>query len=683
MNSRNAWSRKSTWFTAAGVLLASSGCSLLYDFNTQQCDKDGDSCANKGPQFAYAICQNHVCVQMIPGTGGSSSTTTGGQSGTTGGDTSAGGTSAQGGQTTGGSGGTTVQAECATNAECITVHGVPSICKGGSCVALTDSTNCPVLIPQTKYLDILNDTTLSPIVIGGFASMSNQQEPADTLAVVNWDMAFTEFYNQIAANGLPGTAASNGRVQPFLGLICNGYQTTAPQVDSIMQHLTEEVGVTAILSTLSSDYLLDAWNFTMPPATPDAGPAYTGNTVFFMNTGSATLQITDQTPTQKRMWHMLGDPHTLAATVVSLLNQIIPYVNAQRLANYNLNNSNENPSVPLRVTLVYSTHPTMMDAETVLTTYDPTNNPEDMIYINGAWALDSSNSANWRNVQIDSTNEVASGATPDVSNAISSLTQYPPHIVIAMTTAEFPKSVMATVESGWPTNAPGVIRPYYIMSHLTYNNSNLLTDASQYSSSTPPLNNRVVGVNYAEAQDPTSKGLYNSYLSNLKAFYPTTGALYSQLPGTENYYDGAYYLLYSIAAATATGINLVDGNAIRDALLGRVINNTDTPAAPTVYVGKTSIPGTISTLFTNQSYDMSLWGTMGPPNFNRNNGTRYSPTSAWCVQKSGSPAVWGYQADGLIYNYNPNSMSGTFSPNSSWRSRLSSNATVQPPPTPG
>ncbi len=603
--------------------------------------------------------------RKLPQRAGVRSTSTGGQNSTSsGGVTAAGGTSSVGGQAIGGStvggaptGGATSQAECATNNDCVIKHNAPYICRGGSCVALTDPVNCPVLIPQTKYNEILTDTTKSPIIIGGFASMTNNQIPYDTLAVVNWDLAFTEFYNN-TAQGLPGTSASGEHIQPFLGLICNGYQTSAAQVAANMQHLTEEVGVTAILSTLSSDFLLDAWNDTQPPATPDAGPPYTGKPVFFMNTGSATLQITEHTPTQKRMWHMLGDPHVLAGTVVSLLNQIIPYVNAQRQANYNANNSNENPSVPLRVTLVSSNQPTMIDAASVLTAFDPTNHPENIININGAWALDPSNSANWHQVQIDSASVVA---TPDVSNAINSLRDYPPHIVIAMTTAEFPKSVIPIVEQNWPTNAPGVIRPYYIMSHLTYNSSssNLLNIAAA-SSVTPPLNARLVGVNYAEAQDTISKGLYSSYVSHLQASYGSTSGLYTQLPGTENYYDGAYYLLYSIAAAAANGKN-PDGTDISDALLGRVINNTDTPAAPTVYVQPTAISGTIGQLFNQQTYDMSLWGTMGPPNFNRNTGTRFSPTSAWCIQKNVSPAVWAYQADGLVYD----SVSRTFSPNSS------------------
>ena len=636
MNTSKVWSRKTLWLTAAGTLLISSGCSLLYDFNTKQCDTTPD-CRNKGPQFEYSVCQNHVCVQTIAA-GGSPST--GGQNSMTGGVTSAGGISSQatGGSDTGGAptGGASAQGECLTNNDCVVKHNAPYICKAGSCVALTDPVNCPVLIPQAKYNEILTDTTKSPIIIGGFASMTNSSQPADTLAVVNWDLAFTEFYNH-TAHGLPQTPASGGHVQPFLGLICNGYQTSTAQVVANMHHLTEEVGVTAILSTLSSGFLLDAWNFTVPAAAPDAGPAPTRTPVFFMNTGSATLQVTEHTPTQKRMWHMLGDPHLLAGTVVSLLNQIIPRVNAQRQANYDANNSNENPSAPLRVTLVYSTHPTMIDAESVLTAYDPTNHPENMININGAWALDSSNSANWHVAQIDSLNVVA---TPDVSSAINSIRDNPPHIVIAMTTAEFPKSVIPTVEANWPTNAPGVIRPYYILSHLSYNNSNsnLLTVAAQYVSTTPPLNNRLVGVNYAEAQDTKSKGLYGTYLSQLQASYGSTSGLYTQLPGTENYYDGAYYLLYSVAAAAASGI-IPDGKDISDALLGRVINNSDTPPAPSVDVQPSAIDGTVPLLFSQQTYDMSLWGTMGPQFQSKHGHTLQPHLCVVCAKERGASRV--------------------------------------------
>ena len=51
------------------------------------------------------------------------------------------------------------------------------------------------------------------------------------------------------------------------------------------------------------------------------------------------------------------------------------------------------------------------------------------------------------------------------------------------------------------------------------------------------------------------------------------------------------------------------------------------------------------------TYKMSLYGTMGPPNFDRTSGTRVTTTSAWCMEKPVAPATkWVYRADGLIYD---------------------------------
>src|SRR5512147_3109713 len=64
MKYHRVWTRNATGLASALALLASWGCSLLYDFNTHQCDKTQD-CRDQGPQFANAICDvpNHVCVQ--------------------------------------------------------------------------------------------------------------------------------------------------------------------------------------------------------------------------------------------------------------------------------------------------------------------------------------------------------------------------------------------------------------------------------------------------------------------------------------------------------------------------------------------------------------------------------------------------------------------------------------------
>jgi hypothetical protein len=45
---------------------------------------------------------------------------------------------------------------------------------------------------------------------------------------------------------------------------------------------------------------------------------------------------------------------------------------------------------------------------------------------------------------------------------------------------------------------------------------------------------------------------------------------------------------------------------------------------------------------------MALYGTMGPPNFDRLSGTRKSATSAWCLYADGT--TWKTQSDGLLYN---------------------------------
>ena len=75
-----------------------------------------------------------------------------------------------------------------------------------------------------------------------------------------------------------------------------------------------------------------------------------------------------------------------------------------------------------------------------------------------------------------------------------------------------------------------------------------------------------MGVNYALAQDSHSKDLYDSYLKRLKRFY---GSGDLTLDGTENYYDGAYSMLY---ASSLTNRKSPSGADVRDALENRVLN---------------------------------------------------------------------------------------------------------------
>ena len=234
MNSSKLWSRKTLWLTAAGAFLVSSGCSVLYDFNTSQCETEDSDCGYKGPQFANSICKNHVCVRkVLPSTGGSSSLSTGGKSGTTGGATSPGGTSAQGGQNPGGDSSTGGTPAC-INADCMAQHLDPWTCINGTCTEL-ETNDCPVVITTNNITNLLKQP--APIILGGFASMTNPSILHDTLAVINWDLAFDEFNSNTL--GLP-SYDNTGQRRPLIGLMCHGDVTSTDQINSAMQHLTQE-----------------------------------------------------------------------------------------------------------------------------------------------------------------------------------------------------------------------------------------------------------------------------------------------------------------------------------------------------------------------------------------------------------------------------------------------------------
>ena len=605
------------WLASLPLLLASSGCSLFFDLNANQCQVTKD-CTNLGPQFADSLCVNQVCVAKTTGGGGASGNGPSGgnsSSGRSGGSAMSGGGGADAGAAGDGTGGT--PPECTTNDECITKHvDLPYLCVDGSCLELTTE-DCPLMLPSSNTLTLLR--TASPIIVGAYANMNNSADPHDSLAVINWDLAFSEF-NDKTLGGIPNTG--KGPVRPVLALVCQSSIVT--DIIPSLQHLTEQVHVSAVLSTLSTDRLFTAFNYTQDPGYASAG----GNPVLFLSTGSADLRLANLAD-DGLVWHMLGDPRTLAATTVALLNRMIPTVNAARLA------AGEDPTtVPLRVTLVYSDDTTMSDLFSVLTTPDDAH-PETLLKFNGKAAIDQLDSGEFRQVKIQS---AKTHTNPAFQNAIDDLNANPPHIVIGMATNEFAKVINA-VENYAPTQSRRP--PFYLLSHLLYNTIELQTSVDANAAKTPPLNERLLGVNYAEAQDAKSKSLYDAYLARLKNSY--SGAL--SVAGTENYYDGAYSMLYSVAAAYAKGSKAPTGDDMSVALDQRVFSTSKD--AESVDIGPAALGATVGKL-SGLTYKMSLYGTMGPPNFDRTSGTRVSTTSAWCMEKPAT--TWVYRADGLIYD---------------------------------
>src|SRR5512133_285754 len=335
---------------ASGLLLiaATGGCSLLYDFGTQQCSVTTD-CRKMGPQFADAVCRNRVCVTetatggttstgntAVGGTdaiGGSSTITLGGFTGTDTSDTSTAGTPSTGGQTT------------CSNDGCMRDHAnAPWICRNNTCIPLTND-DCPVLIPRQSASALLKQQDV--IVLGGYASMANKGDFYDSQAIINWELAFDEF-NTATSGGLP--PHSSGTQRPLVGVICKTNDIATTDVVRSVQHLTQVVQVPAILSTLPANYLYQAWLNQYPGGTVSPKP------VFFMSTSSADTQLANLAD-EGLIWHMLGDPRALAAPIVTLMKQLEPVVNKRRQQYFSVSGTDNPMTQPLRVTLVYSDEP--------------------------------------------------------------------------------------------------------------------------------------------------------------------------------------------------------------------------------------------------------------------------------------------------------------------------------------
>jgi hypothetical protein len=635
---RNGWQRSVALLAAIG-LHATNACSVLYDLNTTQCEVTSDC---EGLGFRDTLCVNKVCVPEAAaaggngGTGGSTggSSGTGGESGdgaggtggdvggtggTTGGSSGKGGTAGKGGSAgTGGNGGTGAVPECSTNADCIDAHrGDPWMCRDGSCVSLLTE-DCPVLLPYEDGTDYLKQSE-SPILLGGITYLK-PNEDYGTTSVVNWDLAFSEF-NEATLGGIDGE-------RPLLLVVCNDI---SENVIANFDHLALNLKVPGMLTTLAPDLLLSAYNHTSDEEYVDAG----GKSVFLLSNMSADLRLAELID-RGLMWHMLGSPRVLAATTASLVQRIEPYVQTRRQENYDLTNVDD-PTAARRLTLVTADDPTLMDISSVLTAGD-VDYPESNLMVNGASAL---GQPEFRRVEIESSRR---HAMPDFQAAIDDIRGYPPHIVVALGSEELGNVIFA-VESQWGNDAvtEGHMRPFYVVSHVVLGSVAFQEALSNLPMGSDSIWDRLVGVSFAMAHDERSELLYASYLSRLLGHYGT-GDLQSALPGTENFYDAAYGLMYAYVGAAANGSD-VTATALRSAFQDRVFS--DEPGAESISIGPTYIPDAVQAL-SSLTNAIALWGTMGAPDFDRASGTRVTNSSAWCVEVVDSTPY--YVTDGLLYN---------------------------------
>jgi hypothetical protein len=467
--------------------------------------------------------------------------------------------------------------ECTSHAQCLDKTGEfdPSACIDGSCVKLLTE-SCPLLLPAADrgWVDSLRSSNAEPIIFGAFVSM---QQTTYGIQARNFDLAFTEVMN--AAGGIP---SSGGKKRALLALVCQNHYETEDALDAAVDHLIGDLRVPGILPTLETHDLLHAFERSGAE-----------NHVLFMSPLGSEQALLDAT-SDGLIWTMLPGAAAMAPTYSALLDLSVEHLRTTGALG---------KDEPVRVALVR--------ASDYVATDEMASAITDQIRFNGKSAADNAPEY-FKSVSVPSV--VLANTTPDYSTAMQALIDFAPQIVISSATDEFYEYFMPALEYALEDHPP----MYLLSPFNTYINSQTspiglcdpTTDDTCHDART-----RVVGINYAGAADQTN---YDAYQARFDAAY--TG--YPRSIGYENYYDAAYYLIYSAAAASGTPLRGDDLKiGMRRLLNGRAFN-----------VG----PGDLADAYRELGIagnTITLNGAMGPPDFDARTGARSTPGTVWCLDE--------------------------------------------------
>jgi len=419
--------------------------------------------------------------------------------------------------------------------------------------------------------DLENLRKPSPIIFGAY-SYVDPTAPRLSVPTLNYELAIDEI-NGATRGGLPG--GPNGSLRPFIAVICSG--TDSPDLEKSLGHLIDTLEVPAIISSLYTRDLLEAFQTKGKAA----------NT-FFLSPLEADTTLT-QLEDDGLLWHMLASARDLSPAYVPLIAQTEAYLRTER---------GLLPEDTIKVALVDAKTPFLTDiADDLIAT----------IEFNDKTALQNETDGNFLRVRVDSQLEVPN---PDVSAALSALEAFRPHVVLAVASSEF-IGLLNNLEATWPPAAGE--KPFYLASPYLFGHPDLTNAIFS------PVHGRLLGVNFAGADNTT---LYDQYLSKLKSTYSVD----FPLDGSENFYDAAYFLMYSIAGAGSpprlTGAEVALG-------MTRLVSGQTS-----FNVGTRDVSDVIGYLRGSPGATLSLQGTMGPPNFHTGTGARRGHPSIYCINAS-------------------------------------------------
>jgi hypothetical protein len=490
--------------------------------------------------------------------------------------------------------------ECTTQSECADFSPAdPRICHENRCVALRNDRPDTIDIEGQcrQVLGAENLQSSFPPIVLGAFSIFDTDLERLTPISLNYDLVVRDF----EANGILVGGATH---LPVL-VVCNALSSDT--LDESFDHLTSTLGITGIVAPLPPDVLKRSFE-----------RIHGLEREVFVLSPFGSNSLLEQTEDDGLLWHMLGPPVGVGPAYAPLIRRIEEYSNPADAAG-------QRPKI--RLALVDSDQAQDKDIAQYVDAH---------LTLNGADATANGNEY-YRRFR------VISGDNASYIRALKQLAEFRPHILILLAGEPILQSVVLPLEGSWHSIAPGQAPPFYVLSDHQFATQPLLdllrglpTDFRQ----------RLVGVNPAGARDTT---LYDSYLRQLEATNQTGFVI----ENIENYYDAAYFLIYA-AAAARTGSGRASGREMSHGMTRLV-------SGPRFDVGAADIPAAVSWLNASRENTLSLYGTLGAPDFDLEHGTRrHVEGSIWCVEQGDGEDQFVFRYNVLRLNSEADELEGNF-----------------------
>jgi hypothetical protein len=434
------------------------------------------------------------------------------------------------------------------------------------------------------------------IVIGAFLDIP-AAAPLSQVSTLNVKLALNEFNESVG--GLPG--GQLGALRPLAMVVCRNEPELMP---AGAKHLIEDVGVSSVLAHLPSAELKNLFvDYALP------------NETFVLNPGFADNSLTSLS-SNGLFWHVIGDVRDVAPAYVPLLTRIEEYLDV---------GTEEEVRVAM---LVADRYAEKSIADTMAS----------QLQFNGRSALE--NGDNFYSATIPALEDEPSA---DYSEVNLALTEFAPHVVIAVTRDEFVYKILPVIEETWPVGVDAPRRPFYILPTALSANTDLLDFVSlnSYGSTSAEKLQRFVGVAPAAPEDLV---LYNQFLVRFITEYPE----FENPGGLENFYDAVYLLANAMYGAGS--VPRITGNDVARGMQ-RIVGG---PVS--VDIGPTHIADGFSALAAGGN--IRLNGTMGPADFDPGVGARRGQGSVYCFSQSGYTV--GFTYDVLRYDASSATLVGDF-----------------------